>query len=152
MLDTTPTDWFAHEQRKEHRLWKAIAVSPLMRFMCYEQSGQHLPHYDMGYDYGDGRRTLMSVVLFLNDIPFSHGGQTRFIDDNQSLLHVGQRNYDDWTRTALPTEIISSIQPSCGGALFFYHRLCHDVSPYTGVSSRYIIRTDIIFRAIEGPS
>ena len=147
MKDHTPTDWFAMGSRKAHRVWEAIGVSPLMRFMCYPNGGQHLPHYDMGYDYGDGRRTLMSVVLYLNDILPSEGGQTRFIDDRQAHIHASERNYKDWKRPASTAEIISSVQPSCGGALFFYHRLCHDVSPYTAAHYRYILRTDIIFRA-----
>ena len=149
MLDTTPTDWFATQDRKEHRVWKAVGVSPLMRFMRYPQGGQHWPHYDMGYDYGDGRRTLFSVVVFLNDIEETCGGHTRLIQDNQAHTHAAHRDYSDWTRAAYPSEIIDAVVPSCGGVFFFHHRLCHDVSPYTGSQFRYILRTDIVFKAIE---
>ena len=61
---TRPTGTFATEHRVGHRAAGVVGLSPLLRFMRYEPGGgRHLGHYDAGYDYGDGRRTLLSVVF-----------------------------------------------------------------------------------------
>lgn len=143
----TPTDWFATPTRTEHRLWRAITISPLLRFMKYLPGGEHFGHYDMGYDYGDGRRTLVSFVLFLNDIPMSAGGELRFLHDGQEELPVDQRVFLDWDRRAHAKDIVCSIPSQCGSVVFFDHRLCHDVAPYLGQEARYVLRGDVVFRA-----
>ena len=149
MKDDTPTDWFATAKRKEHRHWRAVGVSPLLRCMQYHTGGEHYGHYDMGYDYGDGRRTLVSYVLFLNDINEGEGGELRFLETGQSHIPIAKRNFADWPRRAYEHEVIRSITPCCGSVLFFDHRICHDVSPYLGSQPRYILRGDIIFFACE---
>jgi hypothetical protein len=56
------TDAFATRSREGHRSWRLVGLSPVLRFMRYSPGGRHLCHYDAAYDYGDGRRTLLSVV------------------------------------------------------------------------------------------
>ncbi len=146
--DTTATDWFAPQA---HRHWEPIGVSPLLRFMRYEAGGEHYGHYDAGYDYGDGRRTLMSLVFYLTTPPPQSGGRTRFLQDGQQQKPVWKRNHEDWLRRAEPQEVIAGVSPRAGDALFFHHRLCHDVEPYTGQTPRVIIRADIVYKALDPP-
>src|SRR6185503_20350144 len=77
MGERTPTDFFETPARKGHRSWRVVGLSPLLRFMRYDGEGRHLCHYDAGFDYGDGRRTLMSVVFYLTTAKGS--GATRFV-------------------------------------------------------------------------
>lgn len=153
MDDFTPTDWFKVEgKRKEHRKWRPTGISPVLRFMAYKSGGKHNTHYDMGFDYEahdpkDKRRTLLSIVWYLNDEP-NTGGCTRFIEDHQSHLPIQQRNLDDWIRPAKDDEVIAAKTPQQGGALLFWHRMAHDVQEFTG-KSRIIIRGDIEFTAID---
>ena len=149
MNDYTSTDWYAFNERKEHRRWKAIGVSPLLRFMRYEAGGEHYGHYDMGFDYGDGRRTLVSFVVYLTDVPAGAGGATRLLIDGQEHLPVYERKLEDWERRARETEVIGKVNPQKGGVFFFDHRICHDVELYTGQPPRIIIRGDIVFYALE---
>ena len=149
MHDDTPTDWYACAERKEYRYWKAIAVSPLLRFMRYEHGGEHYGHYDMAFDYGDGRRTLVSFILYLNTVEQGKGGHTRFLKDGQEHVPTRERVFEDWNQRAVATEVMASVRPEQGKVLFFDHRVCHDVSKYQGVSSRIIIRGDIVYRAVR---
>lgn len=153
MDDFTPTDWFGiPNKRAEHLAWKATGISPVLRFMEYKAGGKHNTHYDMGFDYeahdpNDKRRTLLSIVWYLNDEPDT-GGCTRFIEDHQGHLPIQQRNLDDWVRSASDDEVIAAKTPQQGGALLFWHRMAHDVQEFTG-KSRIIIRGDIEFTALD---
>lgn len=148
--DMTLTDWWQGDTYR--RKWKPVAVSPLLRFMCYEKRGKHLPHYDAGFIYSDDNlRGLMSLIVYLT----SHdqggnkqGGETRMIDDKQTSS-IWNRNHSDWTREAVDSEVQFACKPKAGRALLFLHRRCHDVAEYLGTDPRIIIRTDIIFEAIK---
>lgn len=141
----TKTDWW---QNSVWNTWKPVEVSPLLRFMRYENHGQHYAHYDAGYIYPDQvHRTLMSFVLYLTTN--TEGGATRFIKDGQDALPIHSRNHDDWTRESHDNEVIKSIYPKKGNVLLFDHRLCHDVEAYRGKEPRIIIRGDITYEAIQ---
>lgn len=141
-----PTDAFATAARAGHRTWRVVGLSPLLRFMRYEPGGRHLCHYDAGYDYGDGRRTLLSVVLYLTDAPGS--GATRFVRDGQSSLPAAARDFADWDRDTRPDEVVASVHPERGAALVFDHRLCHDVARWDGPGARVIVRADVVYEAV----
>ena len=148
--ELTPTDGFAittgPDRRKGHRSYRIVGLSPLLRFMRYDPGGRHLCHYDAGFDYGDGRRTLLSVVFYLTDAPRS--GATRFVRDGQEALPVRDRTFDDWSRDTREDEVLIAVQPARGQALVFDHRLCHDVQRWEGPGPRVIIRADVVYEAI----
>lgn len=141
----SPTDWWQGD--KNRRLWKPIGISPMMRFMKYDQQGQHYAHYDAGFIYPDDRyRTLCSMVIYLtsND----NGGATRLIKDGQDNLPEWERVHEDWTREAREDEVLCKSNPIKGNVLMFPHRLCHDVEKYLGDTPRIIIRGDVLFEAM----
>lgn len=140
------TDAFATDTREGHRSWRLVGMSPLLRFMRYSPGGRHLCHYDAGYDYGDGRRTLLSVVFYLSDAPAS--GATRFVRDGQELMRSCERSFDDWARDTRDDEVIASVRPVAGDVLVFDHRVCHDVERWDGPGDRVIIRADVVYEAI----
>src|SRR5205823_3981703 len=76
MEDSTPTDWDGT------RVWRAVGVSPMLRFIKYRQGGALIPHYDAPYVYHEGKRTLVSLVIYL-DLGGDSGGATRIIADPQ---------------------------------------------------------------------
>ncbi len=129
-----------------HRTWRVVGLSPLLRFMRYDRGGRHLCHYDAGYDYGDGRRTLLSAVFYLTDAPKS--GATRFVRDGQEHLPTRERDHADWSRDTRDDEVVAAVHPACGDALVFDHRLCHDVARWDGPGERTIIRADVVYEAV----
>jgi len=141
-----PTDAFATATRAGHRSWRVVGLSPLLRFMRYEPGGRHLCHYDAGFDYGDGRRTLLSAVFYLTDA--LHSGATRFVRDGQEEKPVHERNFADWTVDTEDEQVVASVSPHAGDAVLFDHRLCHDVQRWEGPGLRVIIRADVVYEAI----
>lgn len=147
MSDFTATDWWQHGM---HRQWRYVGVSPMLRYMRYEQGGEHYAHYDAAFIYPDPTyRTLTSVVIYLST---NSTGATRFVRDNQDAVPIWDRKHEDWNRQVRDDEVIASSLPVKGSVLFFDHRLCHDVAPYDGAEgSRIIIRGDLTYQAVDGP-
>lgn len=143
--DFTSTDFWQFSVSND---WKPIGISPMLRFMQYDNESEHFAHYDAGFIYPNTiHRTLKSFVLYLttNEI-----GATRFIDDDQEDIAVWDRNHDDWNRRVNDNEILLESFPVKGKILIFNHRLCHDVEQYfptTENECRIIIRGDVIYEA-----
>jgi NAD+ synthetase len=140
-------DDHAFTDARGQRAWRLVGLSPLLRFMRYPPGGRHLCHYDAAFDYGDGRRTLMSVVFYLSDA--MNGGATRFVRDGQESLPTAHRRFDDWTRDTGADEVILRVPPRAGSVLVFDHRLCHDVERWEGPGDRIIIRADVVYEAVR---
>lgn len=141
MEQHTPADWDGSP------VWRAVAVSPLMRFIKYQAGGLLVPHYDAPFDYYDGKRTLMSMVVYLTASTSKNGGATRFIKDPQTVppvVPLEQRDYSDWQRLSRPDEIIASLYPQPGSAILMDHRVLHDGQELTD-GTKIIMRTDIVF-------
>ncbi|MFD8141593.1 2OG-Fe(II) oxygenase [Streptomyces sp. NPDC059708] len=130
------------------RRWKPAAVNPRMRFITYGDGGLLVPHYDSPYFALDGRRTLLTVVVYLSYEAV--GGETRFIADKQNDLPFAQRDFSDWTRPAEPEEILSTYRPEPGDALLFWHRTLHDSAPVLE-GTKTILRTDVLYEPIDVP-
>ncbi|MEW1635298.1 2OG-Fe(II) oxygenase [Streptomyces sp. NPDC093801] len=130
------------------RAWKPAAVNPRMRFVTYEHGGFIVPHYDSPYFAPDGRRTLLTVVVYLSYEAV--GGETRFIADQQNDLPFAQRDFSDWPRLAKPEEILSAHHPEPGDALLFWHRTLHDSAPLLE-GTKTILRTDVLYEPVDAP-
>lgn len=141
-----PTEAFATAARAAHRSWRAVGLSPVLRFMRYEPGGRHFGHHDAGFDYGDGRRSLLSVVFYLTDAPES--GATRFVRDGQEHLPTHERVFVDFDRETREDEVIARVPPRAGDVLVFDHRLCHDVEEWRGPGERVIVRADVVYEAV----
>jgi NAD+ synthetase len=150
--DTTPTD------HGDHPAWRPVGVSPLFRFIRYEHGGSLVPHYDAGFDLGDGRRrTLMSVLVSLgpapegDDQPPSVRGHTRFLLDRQRHLPVRERDFSDHTRPAPAHDVLWAAPDDPGTAIVFDHRLLHEGRAWTGAQPRLLVRADVIFERCGPP-
>ena len=143
MRDDTPTDW------EGSRVWRAVGVNPLLRFIKYRRGGLLVPHYDAPYEAPDGDRTLMSVVIYLSDPPGEpEGGATRLLIDPQRNRPLSERDYRDWPRPEPSTSprVLFRALPPGGSALILDHRVLHDADVLTGRGPKLLLRTDILFR------
>lgn len=133
----------------ENSVWEFCGISPLLRFMRYENGGEHYAHYDAGFFYDrDTYRTLKSFVLYLTT---NEVGRTRFIEDGQDDVPQSLRLNLDWSRRVEPHEVKLGILPKAGSMLVFNHRECHDVEPFVGNESRMIIRGDFVYKKHSVP-
>lgn len=147
------TDW------DQHVTWRPVGVNPLLRFIRYEGECLLVGHYDAPYIWNERRRTLMSLVIYLEnrDLANPSGwwqesdkeeesvGATRFLNDKQASLPFAQRDFSDWTRPTRPEDVEFVVKPELGKGLMFDHRLLHDAEKIPRRHRKIILRTDIIF-------
>lgn len=148
MQDDTPTDWH------DARVWRAVGVNPLLRFIRYERGGLLVPHYDAPYEAPNGDRTLMSVIIYLcEDIAGSDGGATRLLIDPQRDRPLCERVYDDWPAPEPEDSprVLLRVPPRAGAALILDHRVLHDGERLAGAGPKLLLRTDLVFRRCGPP-
>ncbi len=143
MQDDTPTDWDGA------RVWRAVGVNPLLRFIRYEQGGLLVPHYDATYVDPDGDRTLMSVIVVVSeDLAAEDGGATRLLIDPQRNRPLCERDYADWAAPE-PRDsprVLLRVPPVGGSALILDHRVLHDGELLAGTRPKLLLRTDLVYR------
>ena len=125
-----------------HKYWRATGVNPLMRFIRYENEQFLVPHYDDTFQFHSHKKTLMSLVIYLQDCD----AETRFLHDSQLLLPEEQRSYQDWSSQAPDNLVEYRVKAKKGTAILFNHRVLHDAtSPLN--EQKTILRTDVVFEA-----
>jgi len=88
---------------------------------CFPRPMGH-PHF--------GDRSLLTLQLYLNDVPEENGGATTFLDDNE--------------------EKRVSVCPRAGAALLFSQDLYHEGSRLV-CGGKYTLRTDVMYTRPELP-
>jgi len=136
------TDWDGHV------LWRPVGVSPLLRFIKYKDGGWLVAHYDSPFIENAERRTLSSLVIYLDKDPNISGGATRYMFDPEPGVPVEKRNLADWSRGALEHEVRYPLTPEAGTGIVFDHRLFHDAEKVYGSGCKTIIRTDILYEKV----
>lgn len=121
-------------------VWSISGINPLMRYIRYSNEQQLIAHYDDTYQYNENKKTLMTVVIYLEDSP----ALTRFISDPQSAIPEKDRMYKD--QDDLGIHSLLDIPSKAGQVLIFDHRVLHDATSPNN-TRKTIIRTDIIFEA-----
>jgi hypothetical protein len=106
-----------------HRGRDAIGFNERFRFYRYDVGQQFEWHYDGYFERPSGERSLITVLLYLND-NFT-GGETSF---DEPAIQTG----------------IKKIVPQTGLALFFDHPLLHKGEPVES-GRKYVLRTDVMY-------
>jgi hypothetical protein len=141
--EKTNTDWDNHSE------WEPIGVNPLLRFIKYTDGGLLIPHYDAPYIASEDTRTLMSLVIYLDNDPDVTGGALHFLNDKQAGIPVTERDLNDLTEPAGNDDVLLSMTPKANSAVLFDHRILHESQKLTGTGQKTIIRTDIMYRKIH---
>jgi hypothetical protein len=122
--------------------WRAVGVNEHLLFARYGSGGHFSPHTD-GYTIVDlNKRSLFSLLIYLNDCPT--GGTTRMFVPDEHAAHVFHS--DEGGRMRWAEEKMAALAPvRTGTALAFYQNIPHEGEPVGEGCSKYIIRTDIMF-------
>lgn len=134
------------------RVWRAVGINPLLRFIKYERGGLLVPHYDSPYEASCGSRTLMSVLLYLSDVTTeAEGGATRLLLDPQRNRPPAERDYADGEapEPSNSPRVLFRVLPRAGSALVLDHRILHDADVLDGERPKLVLRTDILFQPCE---
>ena len=129
------------KQRDGPRLrmqWRPDGLNPCFRVCRYEKGGVFFPHLDGVYEESAARRSQLTFMLYLNDVPREHGGATSFYDGRQRPYQPPD-----------PQFVRRAYQPEAGSCIVFDHTLLHDGGALLGDAPKYIMRSEVMFR--RGP-
>jgi WD40 repeat protein len=121
--------------REAHgRRWRPTGVNPRLRYCRYEPGEAFHLHQDGVRHERDGRRSLLTFMIYLDDPDRFEGGATRFFAHGPE----GDANGDN--------PVLLSLRPSRGSLIVFDHGLWHDgAEVLAGV--KHVLRSDLMFAA-----
>lgn len=105
------------------KLQSMSVVGANERLRCYRyQPGEYFGlHYDGSYARNERERSLLTFMVYLNDMSEAEGGETNF------------------------PELEKSFRPRQGSALLFQHMLLHEGARVVA-GTKYAIRSDIMYQ------
>jgi predicted 2-oxoglutarate/Fe(II)-dependent dioxygenase YbiX len=112
---------------------KLVELNERCRFLCYEKGDAFAAHCDGCYYRPPGHaragdRSVVTVQLYLNDVPTAHGGATTFIGDSSGGLEA--------------------VQPRAGSVLVFTQDLYHEGSKLVK-GLKFCLRTEAMYRRVH---
>mmetsp|Transcript_11577 Transcript_11577/g.23979 ORF Transcript_11577/g.23979 Transcript_11577/m.23979 type:complete len:281 (+) Transcript_11577:30-872(+) len=130
------TEWLLEALRphlpEQHRGGRLVDLNDRCRFLCYTPGQYFVSHYDGRYTRPRGHKnagdySLVTLQLYLHDVPASNGGATTFIDRRE--------------------QPILECQPGAGDVLIFTQDLYHEGS-LLAAGLKYTVRTEAMYRRI----
>jgi predicted 2-oxoglutarate/Fe(II)-dependent dioxygenase YbiX len=112
--------------------WELVGLNSRFRSCRYQDGQSFTRHRDGAHSDGASRRSLLTLMLYLNGADEFHGGRTRFYADR-------------WT-----PDVELSVDPEAGMGLVFEHEIWHDGEAVTR-GSKYVLRTDVMYRCLGQP-
>ncbi|MCA9637634.1 MAG: 2OG-Fe(II) oxygenase [Myxococcales bacterium] len=97
-----------------------VGANPRLRLYRYGPGERHGAHWDSVVELDDGRRSLLTLVFYLNE---------GFVGGDTDFPELGKR-----------------ITPRLGRALLFQHRILHRACEVEE-GEKFVLRTDIFYRA-----
>lgn len=119
------------ELRWGDRRWRLVGINPRLRACRYRAGQRFTRHRDGPFCPTPRRRSLLSVVLYLDDLGAAFtGGRTRFFAEQ---------------RAATP---IAELRPEAGRVAVFAHELWHEGEAVES-GTKHVLRSDLVFEVIE---
>lgn len=136
-FSTENEDTFETELEGE---WVATGLNTHLLMNRYAGGGHFAPHADGSTVIDFNRRSLYTVLIYLNDC--SEGGQTQLLTclDGASMTRPV-----DGARVARPEAILESVACRCGRALLYYHQVLHAGAPVGKNATKYCLRSDVMY-------
>ncbi len=97
---------------------RLAGANPRLRLYRYGPGERHGAHWDTVVELGDGVRSLVTLVFYLND--GFEGGETDF------------------------PELDRKVAPRAGRALLFQHRILHEATEVRA-GEKLVLRTDVLY-------
>lgn len=127
-------------------VWTPDKINPCFRYSKYNSpSIGFKPHRDSSFIEDEDHRSLLTVIIYLNGN--FEGGKTTFYKP------LNKRNRCDTVDDEVAKGTTKKFEyvPKTGSCVIFNHNMIHSGDPvFKG--SKYIIRTDIIYKRVERPA
>jgi hypothetical protein len=119
-----------------------LGLNPRLRVLKYDylDNDRFEPHFDATTVVGTHQKSLLTVLLYLNDgggVDFE-GGETLYLNSDASSTLTQQHE----TKSAARDTI--KVTPATGKVVIFEHDLFHSGAPLEW-GTKYVLRTDILF-------
>lgn len=125
--------------------WRPVCLNSRFRVCSYEQSGHFAPHFDGVYkDKKTGRRSMMTVMWYLNGPPDFEGGTTNFVKEGQKLW----KSEEDGVYRAQEENILFKLVPEGGMVLLFQAQILHE-GEQLKTGEKHILRTEVMYERYE---
>jgi predicted 2-oxoglutarate/Fe(II)-dependent dioxygenase YbiX len=116
------------------RRWGLQGINPRFRSCRYRRGQSFSRHRDGVFHQGDQARSLLSLVLYLDDGAPERGarfggGRTRVFADRWS------------------SQVVQAIEPRAGKVAIFEHSIWHDAEPVDWGTKR-VLRSDVLYRPL----
>ena len=112
----------------ERGLGAPSGLNERLRLLRYRPGDQFQSHFDREVPTDDGRhRSLVTVLLYLNDADDFEGGATLYEDTTEAKR-------------------FAAVAPARGRVVLFEHDLWHSGAPVTA-GTKLVLRTDVLFDA-----
>jgi Rps23 Pro-64 3,4-dihydroxylase Tpa1-like proline 4-hydroxylase len=102
-----------------------VSINDYFRFSKYHPGGYFAQHRDGLNQNREGKRTIMTVNIFLNDLKDDEGGETIFYDDKD------------------PRTPSLSFHPKAGTGVIFDREILH-MGNHVKSGNKYLFRTDVM--------
>lgn len=123
--------------------WSCAAINHDLLLARYPSGGYFSPHTDGNVIANFNLRSFFSVIVFLNDIPPTLGGGTKFYQSEASNNLQQTAPGHPWT--ADEKYCIFEVEARAGRFLFFHQKYVHEGVMPREPFQKHIIRTDIMF-------
>ena len=122
--------------------WSPSTTNRDLLLAHYPSGGHFAPHTDGNAIETFNKRSMYSIIVYLNTIEDGGGGGTRFFDKD-AVHHLNQ---DDCGRWRCPPEHIqATVSPIRGRLLFFHQDLVHEGVALGEGLTKAIIRSDVMY-------
>lgn len=135
--------------RSDKRTWRPVGINEMFRFCKYGADQFFRRHCDGNYVESATKMSLLTFMVYLNDVPGDCGGSTRFFRHDNVVGNV----------------LAVSVQPVAGMAIVFDHDMLHDGATFVPTSTagagagagergaatkaeckfKYIMRSEVMF-------
>lgn len=131
----------------DNKIYRAVGINPLMRFIGYKTEGMLVPHYD--YPYIDKNyKSMYSLIVYLTN---NTTGKTRFHKEDEFPSSFEDWSYNEAIRfneVCNEEDFIFENTPQKLSILMFPHFMLHDCMPVIN-ETKVIIRTDVMYEEIK---
>uniref|UniRef100_A0A7S3W6W1 Fe2OG dioxygenase domain-containing protein n=1 Tax=Strombidinopsis acuminata TaxID=141414 RepID=A0A7S3W6W1_9SPIT len=130
------------DERWQHDLngnWESRGLNTHLLVNRYMSGGHFAPHADGSVQLSFDRRSLYTVLIYLNDC--DDGGQTQLIKGEQSASTVEV----DSKGVAKPETVVYAVKPQTGRCLVYWHQTLHAGAPVGEKVTKFTMRTDVMY-------
>ena len=134
-----------HEPELEGGEWVATGLNEHLLVNRYGAGGHFAPHADGSTVVDFNRRSLFTVLVYLNDV--AEGGATQLLSEEERECAIV---HDPLSGAAVASAkaVLHAVAPRAGRALVYWHQTMHAGAPVGAGCAKYCVRSDVMYERV----